>query len=56
MNNMLMLYLKEHHRLLQILDALLDLASTITEDINEQHKLELVLDTARADESTQAKG
>ena len=69
MNNMLTLYLKEHHRLLQILDdsteegnktndslsmlltleywqqpnALLDLASTITEDVNDQHQLELVL-------------
>ena len=35
-------------------NALLDLATTITEDINEQHELELVLDTAKADESTQA--
>ena len=65
MNDMLMLYLKEHHRLLRILDdnmregnetndslsrlvaleygkhpnALLDLVTTITEDINEQHEL-----------------
>ena len=79
MNRTLMLYLKEHHCLLQILDdstekenepndflsmliameygqqpnALLDLASTITEDVNEQHQLELVLDIARADDSIQ---
>ena len=80
MNDMLMMYLKEHHRLLWELDdnmeegtksndslyrlvaleygkhpnALLDLATTITEVINEQHEVELELDTAKAEESTQA--
>ena len=34
-------------------NALLDLASTITEDVNDQHQSELVLDIARADDSTQ---
>ena len=74
-----MVYLREHHRLLQILDksreeeeelndslhtiinreygqapnALIELVSQLTEDINEHHQLELVLDIAKADSSTQ---
>ena len=74
-----MVYLREHRRLLQILDesreeeeelsdslhtllaseygltpnALLELVSQLTEDINKHHQLELVLDIAKADSSTQ---
>ena len=62
-------YLREHHRLLQILDEsreeeeelsdslhtliVRELVSQLTEDINEHHQLELVLDVAKADSSTQ---
>ena len=69
MNRTLMDYLREHHRLLQILDEsreeeeelsdslhtliVRELVSQLTEDINEHHQLELVLDVAKADSSTQ---
>ena len=58
-------YLREHHRLLQILDEsreeeeelsdslhtliVRELVSQLTEDINEHHQLELLLDVAKAD-------
>ena len=39
--------------LITLINTLLELVSQLTEDINEHHQLELVLDIAKADSSTQ---
>ena len=67
MNRKLMDYLREHHRLLQILDEgreeeeelieslhtlILEFVSQLIDDINDHQQLELVLDVAKAESCT----